>query len=193
MEEFYPISHYNTTNKNKFKEKIKNNKTKQNNRTEELTHSKSETDFTLKRVKEKMKIIRRYLKKKNKLTSKVKYTNSQKRRTGLKKGENLRKLLRKNKLELSQCIENKMDKNLKLFGNSRYNKESPSLFVEDMKKKISSKKMGLIPMPTSKDFENDLYKEPKYIYTMQRNLSMSRRYQYNKNEEYLKSQKDNYY
>ena len=192
MEEFYPISHYNTANKNKFKENIKNNKTKQNNRTDELTHSKSETDFTLKRVKEKMKIIRRYLKKKNKLTSKVKYTNSQKRRTGLKKGENLRKLLRKNKLELSQCIENKMDKNLKLFGNSRYNKESPSLFVEDMKKKISSKKMGLIPMPTSKDFENDLYKEPKYIYTMQRNLSMSRRYQYNKNEEYLKSQKDNY-
>ena len=101
----------------------------------------------------------------------------------------MKKIIKKNKLELSYYIENKDNKNLKLFGNSRYNKKPPNLYVEDIKKKIPSKKMGLIPMPRS---ETDIYKEPEYIYTMQRNLSMSRRYQYNKKEELLKSQKDNY-
>ena len=157
-----------------------------------LNHSKSETNFIQNIVKEKRKIIRQYLKKKHKIISNLNLTtNSKKEVMALKKSNKMKRLIRKNKLELSNCIENKGGKNLKLFGNSRYNKKSPLLFVDDLKKKISSKKMGLIPMPTSKDDESKLLKEPKYIYSIQRNLSMTRRFQYNKNEEYLKSLKDN--
>ena len=182
MEDFSSID-YN----NKSIENSKMNETKKSI----LIHSNSETNFIINTVKEKRKIIRRYLRKRNKIISNLNTTNSKKRKMELKKGDKIKNIIRKNKLELSNCIENKGGKNLKLFGNSRYNQKSPLLFVDDLKKKISSKKMGLIPMPTSKDDESKILKEPKYIYSIQRNLSMTRRFQYNKKEEYLKSLKDN--
>ena len=183
MEDFFSIDYNNKS--------IENSKIKETKKSI-LNHSKSETNFIQNIVKEKRKIIRQYLKKKHKMISNLNLTsNSKKEVMALKKSNKMKRLIRKNKLELSNCIENKGGKNIKLFGNSRYNKKSPLLFVDDLKKKISSKKMGLIPMPTSKDDESKLLKEPKYIYSIQRNLSMTRRFQYNKNEEYLKSLKDN--
>ena len=188
MEDFYPLTYLNNSTKIKEPKKNKiNTQSKKNIVSKKLKHSNSETDFMMKIVREKRRIIRKYLRKQNKIITNN--TKSKERFSGYKKGNNLKKIIRKNKLELSYCIENKENKNLKLFGNSRYNKKPPNLFVEDIKKKIPSEKMGLIPMPRS---ETDIYKEPEYIYTMQRNLSMSRRYQYNRKEELLKSQKDNY-
>ena len=188
MEDFYPLTYLNNSTKIKEPKKNKiNTQSKKNIVSKKLKHSNSETDFMMKIVKEKRRIIRKYLRKQNKIITNN--TKSKERFSAYKKGNNLKKIIRKNKLELSCCIENKENKNLKLFGNSRYNKKPPNLFVEDIKKKIPSEKMGLIPMPRS---ETDIYKEPEYIYTMQRNLSMSRRYQYNRKEELLKSQKDNY-
>ena len=187
MEDLYPLTYFSKANNSRSKRDF----TKEKIRYKILKHSNSETDFTIKKVKEKREVIRRYLKKKNRIIAETNYSSSKGGFLSYKKGNNLKKIIKKNKLDLSDCIENKAEKNLKLFGNSRYNKKSPKLFVEDMKKKISSKKMGLIPMLTSKESESDLYKEPEYIYSMQRNLSMTRRYQYNKKEELLKAQKDN--
>ena len=193
MEDLYPLTYYSKENKKKPKDKLKNSKIKRYALKEKLKHSNSETHFIMRTVKEKRKIILKYLRKKNKINKpSLTNINTSSRLISLKKGENLRKIMRKNKIELSNCIENDEGKNLKLFGNSRYNKKSPSLFVEDLKKKIPSKKMGLVPMPTNNDSDSNLFKEPKYIYSIQRNLSMTRRYQYNnKKEELLKAQKDN--
>ena len=179
MEDFLSIDYNNISLENSKMKEIKKSI---------LIHSNSETNYIINTVKEKRKIIRRYLRKRNKL---INNTNSKSRFIDNKRGDKIKSIIRKNKLELSNCIENKGGKNIKLFGNSRYNQKSPLLFVDDLKKKISSKKMGLIPMPTSKDNESKILKEPKYIYSIQRNLSMTRRFQYNKNEEYLKSLKDN--
>ena len=184
MEDFFPLKYFNNKISQK---KLKNSQAKKYYALKNLKHSKSESDFIIKVVKEKRKIIHKYLRKKNKI---INNTNS-KERSGYKKENNLKKIIRKNKLELSYCIENK-GKNLKLFGNKRYNKKPPNLFVEDIKNNIPSEKMGLIPMPTSKDNITDYYKEPEFIYTMQRNLSMTRRFQYKKKEELLKAQKDFY-
>ena len=184
MEDFFSINN----NSNKSKEISKIIETKSFH----LNRSNSESDFVINIVKERRKIIRRYLRKKNKINSYLNTnTNSKKKFTPLKKGDKMKNIIRKNKLELVNCIENKGEKHLKLFGNSRYNKKPPSLFVDDLKKKVSSKKMGLVPMLTSKDEDSKSLKEPKYIYSIQRNLSMTRRFQYNKKEEYLKSLKDN--
>ena len=191
MEDLYPLTYFNNSKNEKQKRTLKKGNSKKYT-LKKIKYSKSESDFIIKTVKEKRKIIRKYLRKKNKIVPDINYTNSKERITTYKKGNNVRKIIRKNKLELSDCIENKGGKNLKLFGNKRYNKNSPNLFVEDLKKKISSKKMGLIPMLTSRENENDLYREPEYIYSIQRNLSMSRRFQYNKKEEILKAQKDYY-
>ena len=185
MEDFFPLKYFNNK---KSQKKLKNSQTKKYYALKNLKHSKSESDFIIKVVKEKRKIIHKYLRKKNKI---INNTNS-KERSGYKKENNLKKIIRKNKLELSYCIENKGCKNLILFGNKRYNKKPPNLFVEDIKNNIPSEKMGLIPMPTSKDNITDYYKEPEFIYTMQRNLSMTRRFQYKKKEELLKAQKDFY-
>ena len=191
MEDLYPLTYFNNSKNEKQKRTLKKGNSKKYT-LKKIKYSKSESDFIIKTVKEKRKIILKYLRKKNKIVPDINYTNSKERITTYKKGNNVRKIIRKNKLELSDCIENKGGKNLKLFGNKRYNKNSPNLFVEDLKKKISSKKMGLIPMLTSRENENDLYREPEYIYSIQRNLSMSRRFQYNKKEEILKAQKDYY-
>ena len=63
------------------------------------------------------------------------------------------KILKKDKSKLSSFIR-KNPYFLRLFGNPRYDRSSPFLFVEDHKNKIDDDKIGLLPMPT----------KPKLIY-----------------------------
>ena len=144
-----------------------------------LIHSNSDSDFIIKTKKERRKIIRQYLRKKNKLNSMKNSKESKLKSCQIKKGNNLRKIIKKNKNELCEYIENNTQK-VKLFGNPRYNRNSPTLFVEDFKNNLPEKKTGLVPLPSKKMQENDLYKEPKNLYNMQRNISMVRRFQYQK-------------
>lgn len=95
---------------------------------------------------------------------------------------NYNKILQKGKIQLSKYIENENSFNnikyLKLFGNARYNENSPNLFVYDYKNKLSDKKMGLVPLPIKiKQQKNDFNK----IYELQRSIVMARRLQYQKN------------
>lgn len=174
----------NLENKNN-KEKKKISKKKDNNipkkkislKSEILNHYNSDTDFIIDSEKERRKTIRQYLRKKNKLPSNK--DNSRKKYYAFKKGYNLKKIIKKDKGELSDLIEGNSQK-VKLFGNPRYNKNNPSLFVEDLKNRIPSNKMGLVPLPSKKKGITDGYKEPQDLYDMQRNLAMVRRYQYDK-------------
>ena len=144
-----------------------------------LIHYNSDTDFIVNSEKERRKTIRQYLRKKNKLPSNKDKDNSKKKYYSFKKGYNLKKIIKKDKGELSDLIEGNSQK-VKLFGNPRYNKNNPTLFVEDLKNRIPSNKMGLVPLPSKKKDITDGYKEPQDLYDMQRNLSMVRRYQYDK-------------
>ena len=191
MDDLNFLNYYSKPNSKRASKNLDNSKTQKDFDLKTLKYSNSESDFIMKTVKEKREIIRRYLKKKSKIATDRTIANPKEKFYVFKKRDNLNKIIRKNKLDLSHCIENIGEKNLKLFGNSRYNKKTPNLYVEDIKKKISSKKMGLVPMPASKNAESNFYKEPKCIYTIQRNLSMARRFQYNKKEELLKSLRDN--
>ena len=112
MEDFFPLKYFNNK---KSQKKLKNSQAKKYYALKNLKHSKSESDFIIKVVKEKRKIIHKYLRKKNKI---INNTNS-KERSGYKKENNLKKIIRKNKLELSYCIENKGCKNLILFGEGK--------------------------------------------------------------------------
>ena len=73
--------------------------------------------------------------------------------------------------------------NIKLLGNSRYKYTNPLLFVEDQKNNISSRSLGLLPIPLEKFHkkvknEKD-EKEGKNLYELQRSIVMFRRRQYN--------------
>ena len=101
-------------------------------------------------------------------------------------------LLKKDKSNLSSFIQ-KNPSFLKLFGNPRYNKSSPFLFVEDHKNRIDDERIGLLPIPSkpaiimkSKDENNNLYE-------IQRKIVMMRRFQYGKkyNEEMLLNNQEN--
>ena len=190
MEDLNFLNYFSKENTKRPSKNLENTNTQKEYDFHKLKYSNSESDFIMKTVKEKREIIRKYLKKKTKIATETNITNP-KERSGYKKRDNFKKIIRKNKLDLSHCIENMGEKNLKLFGNSRYNQKPPNLYVKDIKNKISSEKMGLVPMPSSKNPETHFYKEPKCIYSIQRNLSMARRFQYNKREELLKSQRDN--
>ena len=152
-------------------------KKKESLKLEALTHYNSDTDFIINSEKERRKTIRQYLGKKNKLPSNK--DNSRKKFYSFKKGYNLKKIIKKDKGELSDLIEGNSQK-VKLFGNPRYNKNNPTLFVEDFKNRLPSNKMGLVPLPSKKKGITDGYKEPQDLYDMQRNLAMVRRYQYDK-------------
>ena len=168
--------------KNKPKKKEKSQIKNKSNKKEPLLalkHSNSDSDFIIKTEKDRRKIIRQYLRKKNKLQS-IQYSKDTKFKSSPnKKGQNLKKIIKKNKNELSHYIQNNTQK-VKLFGNPRYDKNSPTLFVEDFKNNLPEKKMGLIPLPSKKKKETDLLREPKNLFNMQRNISMVRRFQYQK-------------
>ena len=189
MDEF-PFSSFVTkkskTKNTKSKKKDTNkDKGKKNIVLKKLVHSNSDSDFVIKSEKEKRKVIRQLLHKKNIIESmkeSKESKDSKVKQTPYKKGNNLRKIIKKNKNDLSDLIQNNSQK-VELFGNPRYNRSSPILFVEDFKNNIPEKKMGLVPLPSKKKNDTGLYKEPKNLFDMQRNISMTRRIQYEKNNE----------
>ena len=104
---------------------------------------------------------------------------------------NYQKNLEKNTSALSNYIlNNEVSKqkyycypNIKLLGNSRYKYTNPLLFVEDQKNNISSRTLGLLPIPLEKfhkKAKNEKEeKEGKNLYELQRSIVMFRRRQYN--------------
>ena len=86
------------------------------------------------------------------------------------------RILKKDKIALSKYIQNNLQF-LKLFGNQRYNQNSPSLFVEDYKRKLSEETMGLVPIPDKKVKANSINNN-KGLYNLQRSIVMVRRFQY---------------
>ena len=89
---------------------------------------------------------------------------------------NFQRILKKDKIALSKYIQNNLQF-LKLFGNQRYNQNSPSLFVEDYKRKLSEETMGLVPIPDKKVKANSINNNKK-LYNLQRSIVMVRRFQY---------------
>ena len=139
----------------------------------ELKQTNSDTNFVMDQEKEKRQIAKNILRMHSK-NNLYKHKHS----FNCKNCNSFHKLLKKDKNDLSLYIENNL-KYLKLFGNQRYNKSCPSLFVEDYKRKISEKKMGLVPIPAKKNktkLVNNYYK----LYNLQRSIVMVRRYQYGK-------------
>ena len=158
-----------------------------------LVHSNSDSDFIRKTEKERRKIIRQYLNKKTKITDKLDSQYSKIKTPLYKRGVKIKKIIKKDKDELSSYIQNNTQE-VELFGNPRYNRSSPYLFVEDVKNQLSEKKMGLVPLPSKKKDERRILKEPQNLYDMQRNITMARRFQYvQNNEKKLKTQRNNKY
>ena len=93
-------------------------------------------------------------------------------------------ILKKDKSKLSSFIE-KNPSFLKLFGNPRYNKSSPFLFVEDHKNRIDDERIGLLPIPSKPKIIMKTKDEKNKLYEIQRKVVMMRRFQYGKkfNEE----------
>ena len=89
-------------------------------------------------------------------------------------------MLNEDKSKLSSFIENN-PQFLKLFGNPRYNKSSPFLFVEDHKNRIDDNRIGLLPIPSKPKLIMKTKDENNNLYEMQRKIVMMRRYQYGKN------------
>ena len=58
----------------------------------------------------------------------------------------LKRLFRNDSTHLTQYINKNYDR-LKLFGNRRYNKKPPKIFVRDVKYNTDINKLGLIPLP----------------------------------------------
>ena len=141
----------------------------------ELQPSNSDTNFVIKREKEKRNITENILKsKRNNHNTKI--LHNHKHTSNCKNCHSFNKLLKKDKNDLYIYIENNL-KYLKLFGNQRYNKNSPSLFIEDYKKRLPQKKMGLVPIPAKKNKEKFVNNYNK-LYNLQRSIVMVRRYQY---------------
>ena len=88
-------------------------------------------------------------------------------------------ILKKDKSKLSSFIE-KNPSFLKLFGNPRYNKSSPFLFVEDHKNRIDDDRIGLLPIPSKPKIIMKSKDEKNRLYEIQRKVVMMRRFQYGK-------------
>ena len=155
-------------------QKRKHSKKHRNESSKELKASNSDTNFIMKREKEKRQISQNILRLKGKHLKNILYKH--KHCLNCKNCNSFHKLLKKDKNALSIYIENNL-KYLKLFGNQRYNQNSPALFVEDYKKKISEKTMGLVPIPVKKNKTKSVNNHHK-LYNLQRSIVMVRRYQY---------------
>jgi hypothetical protein len=88
-------------------------------------------------------------------------------------------MLKKDKSKLSDFIENNSSF-LKLFGNPRYDKSSPFLFVEDHKNRIDDDRIGLLPIPSKPRLIMKSKDENNRLYEIQRKVVMMRRFQYGK-------------
>ena len=93
--------------------------------------------------------------------------------------EGIDKLKEQDKSKLSHFIQNN-SQFLKLFGNQRYNKSSPYLFVEDQKCGYDDDKIGLIPIPSKPRIIMKSPDEKHKLYEIQRKIVMIRRFQYGK-------------
>ena len=91
--------------------------------------------------------------------------------------EGIDNLMKSDKTNLSIFIENNSSQFLKLFGNKRYNRNSPYLFVEDHKYGIDDK-IGLVPIPSKPRLIMKSPDERHKLYEMQRKIVMIRRFQY---------------
>ena len=141
----------------------------------DLRPSNSDTNFVMKREKEKREISENILRTKTK-NNYINKLYNHKHTSNCRYCHSFHKLLKKDKSALSIYIENNL-KYLKLFGNQRYNQNPPSLFVEDYKKKLSEKQMGLVPIPVKRNKTKSVNNYHK-LYNLQRSIVMVRRYQY---------------
>ena len=92
--------------------------------------------------------------------------------------EGIDSLVEDDKSKLSSFIQDN-SKFLKLFGNRRYNRSSPYLFVEDHKCG-KDYKFGLVPIPSKPRVIMKSPEENTKLYEIQRRIVMVRRYQYGK-------------
>ena len=93
--------------------------------------------------------------------------------------EGIDNLLQSDKTNLSSFIQDN-SQFLNLFGNKRYNKSSPYLFVEDYKCGIDDDKIGLVPLPSKPRIVMTSPKESIDLHEIQRKIVMIRRFQYGK-------------
>ena len=91
--------------------------------------------------------------------------------------EGIDNLMKNDKSNLSIFIQDNSSQFLKLFGNKRYNRNSPYLFVEDHKCGIDDK-IGLVPIPSKPRLIMKSPDERHKLYEMQRKIVMIRRFQY---------------
>ena len=92
--------------------------------------------------------------------------------------EGIDSLVEDDKSKLSSFIQDN-SKFLKLFGNRRYNRSSPYLFVEDHKCG-KDYKFGLVPIPSKPRVIMKSPEENTKLYEIQRRIVMVRRFQYGK-------------
>ena len=146
-----------------------------NNSSKSLQQSNSDTNYVL----FKKKVLREEIEEDIRSKSKKKYktiTHDHKHTSHCKYCKGFQKLLKKERRALSTYIQDNSNF-LKLLGNQRYTENSPFLFVEDYKNKISEKKMGLMPIPIKKSRTKSVKNKEK-LYNLQREIVMVRRYQY---------------
>ena len=136
-----------------------------------LRHSNSDTNLSLFKLTQKHD---KNYQTENYNLEKFKYTKRY-----LTSNHRLNKMLKKDKRRLSDYIVNN-PKYIKLYGNKRYH-NNPLLFVQDQKKKVDDKKIGLIPVPLKVKKKIKTHEEHKQLYDLQRSIVMMRRFQYNKN------------
>ena len=84
------------------------------------------------------------------------------------------RMLKKEKKKLVNYINNNTLRNIKLIGNYRYSNTSPKKYVNDTNKKLSSRKMGIIPRPLNKKKKNLSALEYNDYHDLQRSIVMMR-------------------
>lgn len=136
-----------------------------------LRHSNSDTNLSLFKLTQKHD--------KNYQTENYNLEKFKHAKRYLTSNHRLNKMLKKDKRRLSDYIVNN-PKYIKLYGNKRYH-NNPLLFVQDQKKKVDDKKIGLIPVPLKVKKKIKTHEEHKQLYDLQRSIVMMRRFQYNKN------------
>ena len=155
--------------------KNRRNRNNSNDSNKSLHQSNSDTNYVL----FKEKVLREEVQEDIRSKSKKKYktiTHEHRHTSHCKYCKSFQKLLKKERRELSSYIKDNSNF-LKLLGNQRYKENSPFLFVEDYRNRISEKKMGLVPIPIKKHRAKSV-RNKKKLYNLQREIVMVRRYQY---------------
>ena len=150
--------------------------------TSTLKQSNSDTNFIIRKEKEYRSEIEADLASKSKKRYKS-MTHEHKHSKFCKFCKGINKIINKERSELSTYIENNLSF-LSLLGNQRYKRNSPFLFVEDQKNKISERIMGLVPIPVKKN-RTKTVRNKKTLYNLQRGIVMARRYQYGRKKFFM--------